>query len=175
VTIVDYNAKNKIDNFETDDIVIIRKTIKNVKLRNIFYRLINNDFYSKEKMMKFKMTLDDKCDRCGSTETTKHLLWECKWSQDMWNNLNSIYRKMNLKEGFIRKYDDLFNFKSCSGSNTIKLKLINELIQIERPKHLNEQNIVIIINKLKNIEKYIAIKNKQLTKYYAKWSKFEQI
>jgi len=175
VTTIDYNVKNGIENFETDDIIIIRKNIKNVKLRNIFYRLINNDFYNKVKMKKFKITPDDLCDRCGLVETTKHLLWECKWSNDMWSNLNSIYRKLGIKECSINKYDDLFKFDYCSGSTTIKLKLINELIQIERPKHLNVQNISIIINKLKNMEKYIAIKNKQLPKYYEKWRKFETL
>ncbi len=48
----------------------VRKQISNVKLRNVFYRLINNDIFTKTKMFKFKMTNSAECDRCRAEEST---------------------------------------------------------------------------------------------------------
>jgi homospermidine synthase len=45
VTVVDYNTRLAAQHFDTNDINIIRMQVKNAKLRNVFYRLINKDFY----------------------------------------------------------------------------------------------------------------------------------
>jgi hypothetical protein len=55
VTKVDYDAKLGINHFDISDVMTIRKQIKNVKLRNVFYRLINRDFYDRIKMKKYKI------------------------------------------------------------------------------------------------------------------------
>jgi hypothetical protein len=174
VTEVDYCLKNKIKEFDLSEIMLVRKQVKNVKLRNVYYRLINNDFYSKTKLKKFKITQDDKCERCQQIETTRHLLWDCHWSQKMWKNLNIIFdqQKLSIK---IQSFEDIFNFKNSSCINTIKLRLINELIQIERPKHLDQQNITNIIRNLMKLEKYIGIKNYDIQKYELKWIALKNI
>jgi hypothetical protein len=41
---MDFNSKLGISNFDPDCIMKVRKQISNVRLRNVFYRLINNDF-----------------------------------------------------------------------------------------------------------------------------------
>jgi hypothetical protein len=83
------NALNKIgetnfvlklgisSNFEQSNIVETRKMCNNTKLRSIFFRLIHNDFFTRVRMKKLKMVDSELCLRCGSPETTKHLLWEC--------------------------------------------------------------------------------------------------
>jgi hypothetical protein len=57
-TKTNFKRKLQISNSDPDCIMIVRKQISNVNFRNIFYRLINNDFYlyTKTKMLKFKMT-----------------------------------------------------------------------------------------------------------------------
>ncbi len=32
-------------------------------------------------MLKFKMTDSAECERCAAEETTKHMLWDCPFSQ----------------------------------------------------------------------------------------------
>ncbi len=51
--------------------------IKRKVKKCFFYRLINNNVYTKSKMVKFKMTDSAECERCGAEETSKHLLWDC--------------------------------------------------------------------------------------------------
>jgi hypothetical protein len=149
----------------------VRKQIKNVKLRNVYYRLINNEFYSKTRLKKLNITQDENCERCHEVETIKHLLWECTWSQNMWKNLNNIYNTIGVKNQ-VQYYEDIFNLNGSVSVNMIKLKLVNELIQIERPKHLEKENIIKIIKRLQNIEKYIAIKNNAVTAFELKWKDF---
>jgi hypothetical protein len=172
VTVVDYNTRLGAQHFDINNINIIRSQVKNAKLRNVFYRLINKDFYNKTKMLKYKMINDDECDRCRAPETIEHLLWECRGSLFAWKNYNDIVSSLGFKVGQVNSYKDIYNFNNNAGVNTIKLKLINELIQIARPINLNKERIKTIINNLINTEKYIAVKNNQLTKFYNKWKQF---
>ena len=54
-----------------------RDQCKNMKLRNIYFRLVSRDFYTKERMLRFGMSRNDQCERCGLVETYRHLFWEC--------------------------------------------------------------------------------------------------
>jgi hypothetical protein len=56
--------------------------------------------------------------------------------------------------------------------NIIKIKIVQCLIQIERPKNWNEDNITKIIKEVMYLEKYNAIKNKTLLKFEKKWKSF---
>jgi hypothetical protein len=73
------DVKNKlgIENFVGENITKFRSNCKNPKLRNIYFRLIHNDLFTHVRMKKYRMTVTDECPRCGITETSKHLLWEC--------------------------------------------------------------------------------------------------
>ena len=168
----EFERKLGISNFDPDCIMKVRKQISNVKLRNIFYRLINNDFYTKSKMVKFKMTDSAECERCGAEETTKHLLWDCSFSQLAWKNLNSILDEKKLGLDKIVSYEKIFDFGGTACSTLIKLKIINEFIQIERPKQLSKSKISTLINQLIITEKYIAIKNQKLGKLKERWKPF---
>lgn len=172
VTKVDYDAKLGINHFDISDVMTIRKQIKNVKLRNVFYRLINRDFYDRIKMKKYKMVENDECERCNSPESTEHLLWGCRWSKLAWENYNSYLISLGISGGLVDSYRDVYSFNNGSGINTVKLKIINELIQIIRPKNLTIDRIKNITNNIKNIEKYIAVKNNNLIRHEKKWYMF---
>ena len=88
----------------------VRKEISNVKLRQVFYRLINNDFFTKAKMRKFKMTDTVECERCERIETTEHMLLECPFSQMAWRNFNEILEDRNLGSEKIVSYKNIFDF-----------------------------------------------------------------
>jgi hypothetical protein len=68
----DFNQKLGITSFDDDIIIDFRNKCKNVKLRSIFFRLIHNDFFTRERMEKYKMVECNKCVRCGRLENTKH-------------------------------------------------------------------------------------------------------
>jgi len=175
VSVIDYESKLDIDNFSLGSLASVRQAVCSVKLRNIFYRLINGDFFSRSRMVRFKMVEDSDCERCGMEENSRHLLWECQGAKRGWDNLNVILSKLDLPNERIYQYQDLFNFECSSAAATIRLRLINELIQIARPNNLTEEYINRMIKNLMNTEKYIAIKNKSLARFEKKWGLFTNL
>jgi hypothetical protein len=73
----DFKAKLGIISYKKENIIKFRGQCKNVKLRHIYFRLISKDFFTMEKMHKYKMTNDNKCTRCQEIESYRHLIWEC--------------------------------------------------------------------------------------------------
>jgi hypothetical protein len=65
-------VKNKLG--DEENITRFRSNCKNPKLRNIYFRLIHNDFFTHVRMKKYGMTVTDECPICNMTETSKHLL-----------------------------------------------------------------------------------------------------
>jgi hypothetical protein len=110
------------------------------------------------------MTYSSECDRCRAEESTKHLLWDCPFSQLAWMHLNEILDERNLGLDKIVSYEKIFDFEGAACATLIKLKIINEFIQIERPKHILKSTILILIDLLMNTKKNIAIKNQKLGK-----------
>jgi hypothetical protein len=172
VAIVEYERKLEIRNFDRESIIDIRQGVSNVKLRNVFYRLINKDFFTKERMFKFKMIDNDKCERCGMKETTIHLLWECAETKKMWDGFNKLLEESGLDNLKIKEYDDVYTFKGNGAASSVKLKIINEQIQISRPINLDYDKVKRITKTLLNTEKYIAIKNKGEIKFKKRWKFF---
>ena len=166
---VDYNRKLDINNFDKDCIIETRLKVSNVKLRNVFYRLINKDFFTKVRMCRFKMVDNNTCERCGLEETVKHLLWECVETRLMWESFNTILGRDNLAQFFVNEYKDVYKFNSTGAVSTIKLKLINELIQIKRPTNMNVLRVEKIVNQIHCTEKYISKKYKKEKKFENKW------
>ena len=89
-----------------------------------------------------------------------------------WENYNSYLISLGIIGGLVDSYRDVYSFNNGSGINTVKLKIINELIQIIRPKNLTIDRIKNITNNIKNIEKYIAVKNNNLIRHEKKWFMF---
>ncbi len=72
----------------------------------------------------------------------------------------------------IVSYEKIFDFGGTDCTTLIKLKIINEFIQIERPKHLSKSQIYTLVNQLINTEKFIAIINQKLEKFKERWKPF---
>jgi hypothetical protein len=88
----------------------------------------------------------------------------------MWLSFNKIIKESLSSNYKIERFEDIYNFDSGPVENVLKIKLINELIQIDKPKHLNKNKILSIMNDIKNTERYIAIKNNQsLIAFNKKW------
>jgi hypothetical protein len=107
-----------------------------------------------EKMFKYKMVNSDKCRRCGEVETYRHLLWDCRETKRVWQAYNAYLiciRKSNCK---VLSYDDVFVIGDFGVVSKVKMKVVQEMIQIDRPVNWSIDNIFKMANELENIELY---------------------
>jgi hypothetical protein len=168
--VTNFNQKLDIPDFNVENITKLRKKCQNSKLRNIYFRLIHNDFFTHVRMKKYKMCQTDCCPRCGSIETSRHLLFDCLHAKNIWNLYNQI-----VTENTVTKYEDLFHVGDSQSATTIKMKIIQELIQIERPKLWNIENIKTIIKNLLDIERFNAFRENKVQKFKKIWLKYERL
>jgi hypothetical protein len=165
-----FNQKLGIQNFKEDNIIKLRSKCQNAKFRNLYFRLIHNDFFTHVRMKIYKMTETDCCPRCGNTETARHLLYDCPHAKNIWN----IYSEIVIEDK-VTMYEDLIQVNDSQAAIMIKMKLIQELIQIERPKNWNKERIIVIIKNLIETERYNAIKYKKLNKFKKTWNIYEKL
>jgi len=173
VECLNVNEKLNITNFDNNFITIVRQRCKNTKLRSIYFRLIHNDFFTHKRMKRFNMTNSDQCPRCGEIEDMKHLLWECQKVKPIWDLYNQVMQSVKVDK--VTSYEDIFVPGENEAVCNIKIKLIQEMIQIERPKNWNIDNIKKMIVNMANMENFMANKNNNLNKYKIKWNQFNTI
>jgi hypothetical protein len=169
---LDLNVKHHLDCCSNDIFVTYRKNITCSSLRNVVFRFLHADFFSGERMRRFKMSETDICHRCGLTETFEHLIWECGESRKIWESLNTILIRRGITEELILTYRDLLEKPKNAATDTIIAKHLQAIIQIERPMGWNVQRSECIIADLMKTERYIGKKNNQLANFMKKWSNF---
>jgi hypothetical protein len=155
----DHKTKLGIEEFDKENILKFRKKCKNIKLRHVYYRLISGDIFSKERMCRFGMINNNVCERCQDIETTKHLLWGCRESSNIWEIFNTWVTNNNTVSDAVNEYQDIYKISECAHVCKVKMKIIQEMIQIERPGGWNLEMINLISNDIKKIEVYNKIKN----------------
>jgi hypothetical protein len=163
------NLENKLQiKSNTIDLVQFRKDCKNPKLRNIYFRMIHNDFFTYSRMFKYKMVDSPICPRCDLPETTKHLLWECHESQKIWNSYNEVLKSMQLDKSKVSCYDDVYKVEEEEVLSTIKIRLVQEFIQIIRPKNWDVYRTKNIIRQLRKME-FKNVVGKSAVKISKRW------
>ena len=150
----DHKTKLGIEEFDKDNIIKFRNKCKNIKLRHVFYRLISGDIFSKERMCRFGMINNNTCERCQEIESTKHLLWECAESKNIWELFNIWITNNNPSSNLINEYRNIYGIDDSAHVCKVKMKIIQEMIQIERPRGWNIDRINLISKNIKNIELY---------------------
>ena len=171
------DVKNKlgIDNFDEENITRFRNNCKNPKLRNIYFRLIHNDFFTRVRMKKYRMTKDDECPRCNMTETTKHLLWECIHVKIIWRLFNDLMNCTENGQECVNNYENVFQTCELPAISIVKAKIIQALIQIERPMNWNREKLLDTIKDLINVERYNAVVSRTINKFNLKWNIFDNL
>jgi hypothetical protein len=154
-------------------VIKFRQQCKNSKLRNIYFRLIHNDFFTQERRLKYKLTNSDKCTRCGQVENTKHLMWECKHVRNIWSLYNQLVTK-NGENGKVLTYEQVYGVPTNEADTIIKIKIIQNLIQIDRPRNWTFENIRKLSYEILNIEKYNALIMRSTNEFEGKWGKMEE-
>jgi exonuclease III len=170
----DFGSKLGIESYDRENITRFRSICKNPKLRNIYFRLIHNDFYTRVRMKKFNMTDSERCTRCENIENSKHLLWECFHVQNIWRLYNSMLTQINKEDETVRKYEDIFEVGRTKCLVIVKIKVIQALIQIERPKNWTLTNLKKIVKELIDIELYNAKISRKMDNFVAIWGKINE-
>jgi hypothetical protein len=173
IDVLDVKNKLGIDNFDEENITRFRSNCKNPKLRNIYFRLIHNDFFTHVRMKKYRMTVTDECPRCGITETSKHLLYECAHVRNIWSLFNNLMSQIGNDQQCINNYEDVFQVSDTPAISIVKAKIIQSLIQIERPINWNREKLLDMIKDLINVECYNAIESRTINKFNVKWNLFK--
>jgi hypothetical protein len=111
-----------------------------------------------EEMFRYKMVNNNKCKRCGDVETYKHLMWECKEARQIWKVFNEYLTKTNQQEVRVLEYEKLYTIGSMGFVNKVKMRVIQEMIQINRPANWTMENINWNLKELKSLELFNAKK-----------------
>jgi exonuclease III len=167
--------KLNIANFDKVGIIRMRQNCRNPKLRSIFFRLMHGDFFTHVKMKKYKMVNSDNCPRCGITETMAHLVFECNHAKKMWCLYNDLMRDLNSSEDKIQSFENVFNIPTKPETTLIKLRLIQCMIQIERPMNWDREKLKNLVKEMIQVEKYNSTLSRSLHKFESKWLKIIRV
>jgi hypothetical protein len=89
----------------------------------------------------------------------------------MWKLYNDFVTSLNFLNENVTEYEQVFRVPERSELTIIKIKLIQKMIQIERPTFWTNSELASMIKEITNIEKYNAIVAKSLTKFEQKWGR----
>ena len=120
-------------------------------------------------MLRFGMSRDDECARCGLKETYRHLFWECREAMKVWYSLNDNVRAIGQPQCEVKGYEDVFRIENVSIVSVIKVRVIQAMIQIERPVGWNQENIRKLAIEVKMIEIYNSVVKGKLEATKRKW------
>ncbi len=162
-TSINFSEKHGLESSESLNIINFRQGCKNPRLRHIHFRLIHDDFFTYSKMFKFKMSVNPNCPRCGLVETTRHLLWECQESRKIWNLLNAILDKNGQWSNRILKYEDIYRTETNCIASILKMKIIQETIQNDRPKYWTAEKMKNKLLKVREMELITASSSQKKT------------
>jgi hypothetical protein len=81
--------------------------------------------------------------------------------------------KYGKKDECVITYQNVYEVGNSPGSILIKIKVIQELIQIIRPKCWSHETLDKLVENLIITDKYIARKNHTNEKYQSKWKFLE--
>jgi hypothetical protein len=123
-------------------------------------------------MFKYGMTNSPNCPRCNNEESTKHLLWDCVHSQNIWTIFNEILGSNNLASSKVSRYEHIYRTENNSAVSVIKLKIIQQMIQMERPKNWEKVTVQQLITRIKDYETKNASDNYQNEIVVNKWKAF---
>ena len=103
--------------------------LTNTKHKDLLLRLAHGELYSKERLHRYGLTTDDKCLRCGNTESLIHKYLECPYVQEIWKHvlrLTETSREHSVTNEEL--HDRIFCIKQPNSlSLTIHAEIINRI------------------------------------------------
>ena len=134
-----HDSRHGIEGFEKENILKFRGKCKNTNLRHVFFIVISGDIFSKERMCRFGMVEDNRCERCELAETIKHIQWDCAESRKIWELFTEWIGNHALVSRSMNEYKDIFWVGDNAHVCKVKVKIIQEMIQIQRPSRWHKE------------------------------------
>ena len=92
----------------------------------------------------------------SDVESYKHLLWGCIESRKIWQLYNQFMIQFGYHSTGVFDYSEIFVIESTGLISKLKIRVIQEMIQIVRPSGWTIENIKNILDGLDQMEKYNA-------------------
>ena len=70
------------------------KKVTSVKHRTLLLRVAHGDIYTKEKLVRYRMSDNPDCPRCGEIEDLQHKIYSCPYTQRIWSKVFEVTRKI---------------------------------------------------------------------------------
>ena len=143
-----------------------------MKLREFQYKVLKQILYTNYKLYKIKLVDSDKCDFCGDIGTIIHMLCNCDAVKPLWSSLRIWLNKSNIPIQNLSNKDIICGIPTQS-------RLVNHLILIMKyfiyRNNINKQEckfdqFLNSVRYYKEIEYYIACKNKKTDTFLGKWA-----
>ena len=145
------------------------------KVRSFYYRLLHHSLVLNSHLYRWGMREDNNCSFCKShKETVEHLLFQCDITTEFWHKVDrfiqnkfNAHLSLNMKDVIWCTQND----ESKSIVNSINL-MANQFLYASRCKGklLNFYEFEANVVRICSIEKFIALKNNNITKHNAKWN-----
>ena len=109
--------------------------IRNPKVRHYRYKAILKDIFSKERMKRFGMIGDDKCEVCGIIETVQHQLFDCANAK----KVRELTKQVTGKD-----INTMYDLIACTRDQDLEISkaiVIKCLIQIDRSRNITLEKV----------------------------------
>ena len=143
------------------------------KYRSFQYRMLMSAITTNIQLKKWGIKQEDDCTFCEKErETVKHLFYGCPEVQVVWDTTTGIAKSLIPNSEWDHSYA---NIMLCRVSESRAINLVcltvKQYIYMKRCKkqRLNKDEVYTMIVKVKNMEKYQAVKNGKISKYLNKW------
>ena len=153
------------------------KTTNVPKLRSFQYRLLQHGLVTNIQLCHWDIVASDECSFCANgRETTVHLFTQCPKAIELWDQVKLLlHQKYNIQEIDLSPRNIIWNtiVKSKASVGNFICLITKQFIYAQRclGRELTLPNLKQHINRIEQIEKYIAIKNSRLEVHQKKWYK----
>jgi hypothetical protein len=104
------------------------KTIKDVKLRNLQYKILHNIYPTMKHLFKWKIAKTDQCQHCKVEESLEHAVWICPIAQNAIKMLSMVLNEKQLTDSILNlNYE---NVLLGIGSSKINISIRNENVRL---------------------------------------------
>ena len=149
-------------------------SVKEIKLKDFQFKVINKILVTKSFLYRINKTDNNICEYCNQqTETIYHLFVECEIVKQFWNELqlwlnthSTLTLNLDGKQIIFSNQDrrnTIRNYLSIIAKHYIYTTKFTQ-------KTLRIDNFINLLKKKFQSEKYIALMNNTMTKFFAKWA-----
>ncbi len=174
-----------MDQIKLNPFEMLRKNIKDVKVRNLQYKMLHNIYPTMSHLYKWKIKQTELCSACHVKETLRHVTVDCPIARESFKHLRDVaIEKYNLNPHQVEEFNTeeitfglgstknrhFLNYDRASALDTVIIDIKQRLILQREQKHqLSREEIALIFENRKNIDKYNKVKYRKNKNISIKW------